>query len=465
MGSAEKRLVAVFFLAHLLLSAYFSYYRPNANATSRALSVVSLVEQGSLDITAHQSQTRDKALIDGRYYSDKAPLPTLIVAPFYALLHSAGVVPAVGTRFDRARAVFVLGGFLCGALPLAALVTLTFVSLLRLDPRSKIPRTLLASLPFYGSFLFVYAAVFYAHLVAALLLLLSWIAIRAPGGATPSLRRDAAAGGLVGLAVLAEYPAAVVLPAWIAHLLRFRAERLRSVGAFVFGGLPFLALLLLYNALLTGSPFHFAYEFEPEPGFEAMQQALGLRVPSPSGFAEALWGLLVSPFRGLAVYAPVSVLLALVRLRDVGRRLLGHSLVHAAALYLGLIACYYMWWGGWAYGPRHLIPPVALLFFAGAGVLARARFWVPAFYGLCGLGLVFALAAKATVGIDLRAAFRAPLWEVVIPDALAGRFSPYNLASLWLGVRPAVAIALWPCLFALVQVGLVRYERRVLPLR
>jgi hypothetical protein len=454
-----KRLVVVFFLVHLLLAGYFSDYRPLVNPTSRALPVVSLVEQGSLEITALHRFTIDKARIGDRYYSDKAPLASFVVVPFYAALHATGAVREVGTRLRRVQPVFLLGNFLCGALPFALIMTLTLVALLRAPSESKIPQTVLASLPFYGSFLFVYAGSFYGHLLAALLLLLSWIAVRPSGAGS---LRDGIGGALVGLAVLAEYPAALVLPVWALHLWRARPAPLRSLLAFGAGGLPMLVLLLAYNAQLTGSPFVSPYELEASPDFEAMQQGFGIQVPALGEFLAALWGLLLSPFRGLAVYAPVTLLLAAVCFSEIRWRALLHPLVQASIVYVGVMACYYLWWGGTAYGPRHLIPPVALLMFAGAGVLARRlrRPWI--FYGLGLIGLLCAVLAKMTVGPRLEAEYTNPLWQVVLPNALAGAFQPFNFASLWGGVMPDSALALWAVVFTLSMAALARFERHEL---
>ena len=84
-------------------------------------------------------------------------------------------------------------------------------------------------------------------------------------------------------------------------------------------------------------------------------------------------GLLVSPNRGLLVFSPV-VIIALIGLIPALRALPDHGLGWAFGgsllLYAGY-ACYTVWWGGHAYGPRYLLDFVVLLTPAAAIALDR----------------------------------------------------------------------------------------------
>ncbi|MFN6115556.1 MAG: hypothetical protein ACK46C_06710, partial [Flavobacteriales bacterium] len=73
----------VFFLLALLLCSWHLDSGHNANTLSRAAMVAALVEHGTLQIDAYHTLTEDKALVKGHYYSEKAPLPALLVAPFW----------------------------------------------------------------------------------------------------------------------------------------------------------------------------------------------------------------------------------------------------------------------------------------------------------------------------------------------------------------------------------------------
>src|SRR3954463_14180522 len=71
---------------NLLLAGYFLDSVPSPNPTSRALPVLTLYEEGRYAIDTYEKFTMDKSFVNGHYYSDKAPLSTWVVLPFYGLL-------------------------------------------------------------------------------------------------------------------------------------------------------------------------------------------------------------------------------------------------------------------------------------------------------------------------------------------------------------------------------------------
>lgn len=445
-------------LIHLVLAVSFADLTLSPNPASRAFPVRSLVERDTLRIDAFHQASEDKALVNGHYFSEKAPLSSFLVVPFYFAIERTGLLPK--GELARTYLVICLGVLLCGALPFALVVTLAYRSIAGAESPpeipSGIPRPLLATLPFYGSFLFVYSGVFYGHWIAALLLLLSWLALQRGDGVG-----DAGAGAAIGFAVLAEYTTAAALLPWAVHLLRSRPRPARSLGWLALGGAPCAAGLLLYNQATTGSPFDLLYSHPVETDFQAMVQQFGFRPLEPLALLEALWGLLLSPFRGLAFFAPPVLLLAVLYFRSAWHRPGAwlHPLSLLAISYLLLVGSYYMWWGGWSYGPRHLLPPVALLFFEGVGLLARSRFPRSVFYGLCGVGLAFALAAKVTAGELLPNEFVNPLVDVVLWNFVSGETSNHLAATLALGLSPLWLLMLWLAAFAGSQAWLVRRER------
>ena len=85
--------IVAYFLIVLFLCSWHLDHGTNDSTLSRAMAVSAIVETGSSEFTAHQALTGDKALVDGRYYTDKAPLPTWILVPFWALARVLGAVP------------------------------------------------------------------------------------------------------------------------------------------------------------------------------------------------------------------------------------------------------------------------------------------------------------------------------------------------------------------------------------
>jgi hypothetical protein len=161
------------------------------------------------------------------------------------------------------------------------------------------------------------------------------------------LSRDLAAGVVLGLgAVVRQTTALAAL-----GLHGFRPSRLLTM---ILGAAIGVAPLLAYNDLAFGSP---------------LEQGYGVKTfatPIQTG----LYGLLLSPSRGLFVYTPylLFALLALFRAwrwpGEVAGRLRGFSLAWIAALVL--YATYSEWWGGRVFGSRFLDDFAPVLFAAMA---------------------------------------------------------------------------------------------------
>jgi hypothetical protein len=194
-----------------------------------------------------------------------------------------------------------------------------------------------------------------------------------------SPRRELAAGIALGFGSVVRQTTAILVP--FVPGGRLRATLLAVAGAAI-GIVPLLA----YNALAFGNP---------------LEQGYGTK-PFDTSPVIGLYGLLLSPSRGLFVYEPYilfafgTVALLSARRELVERRLL--ALPYAWAATAILYATYAEWWGGRVFGPRFLddLAPLlsALLAWGiGHGLLARraARvvFWIFAAWSL----LIFQAAA------------------------------------------------------------------------
>ena len=178
------------------------------------------------------------------------------------------------------------------------------------------------------------------------------------------------AGLALGLGTVARQTTAIALAGILA-----RRTFLRSVAGFGIGIIP----LLVYNQIAFGNPFEQGYGSKP------------FDTPIPMG----LYGLLLSPSRGLFVYAPyllfavVALVLAWRTRGEVAARLRGLGIAALATLLL--YATYTEWWGGRVFGARFLDDLAPVLFAAlawgiGHGLFDRALwrrlFWVGAGWSL-----------------------------------------------------------------------------------
>lgn len=179
--------------------------------------------------------------------------------------------------------------------------------------------------------------------------------------------RESLAGVALGFGTVVRQTTAVLVPFLpAAHV---RATIYALVGAAI-GVIP----LLVYNQVAFGNP---------------LEQGYGTK-PFDTSPLVGLYGLLLSPSRGLLVYEPyvVFAFATVVLLRPdrdfLEQRLL--SLVYAWAATAILYATYAEWWGGRVFGPRFLddLAPVLFVLLAwgiGHGLLARLA--VRALFFIC----------------------------------------------------------------------------------
>ena len=225
-----------------------------------------------------------------------------------------------------------------------------------------------------------YAQTFFSEPLAALLWLAFTLFVLLARRRAP-LAMLALAGAMVGCLGLTKVALlALAIPAGVLLLWEVRGapagDKALRLGAAALGMLPPLGLMLAYNHLRFGSPFATGYG----------DQVAAWTTP----FLEGLYGLLLSPGRGLLLFCPL-VLLAIAASPALRRRDAAlHDFSWLTLLTLVLLyARWHMWEGGWCWGPRFLVPALPLLALTVAA-------WVDDPPGRLAAG-----AGKAVVGLSL----------------------------------------------------------------
>jgi hypothetical protein len=126
-------------------------------------------------------------------------------------------------------------------------------------------------------------------------------------------------------------------------------------------------------------------------------------------------------------------------------------------LYL-LISAHTMWWGGWAYGPRHLTVVAVLFFATGLPLVPKHRGWTLLACTVGTLGAVLAIAAKSTVWGAFPSDVYDPISHVLVPALEQGAWSTMQLPVTF-GLAPGRSAAMFAALFAAAVAGLVVLER------
>jgi hypothetical protein len=411
----------------------------NPNTKSRMFLALSISESGSIVIGDYGPLTEDRAERAGKYYSDKAPgmaffaLPAVIAARPLLAWRNSDVCSGPDCWFEPNgrtnpyyNALYYLATAWTSVAITAAAVVLfrSFVILLYEDRGAA---TFAALALAFGTPLGAWATTFFEHAVAASWLLVGLVAADRLGRQKSQSLRPGTAGVLVaapsGLAVVTSYLTAVpvlmlaayaLLGAWHKPRHWIMAAALSGLGVGVLIGTSLLA----YNWAAFGSPFSVGYRHVD--GFEGMEEGLlGISWPKLT----ALRGLTIEQYRGLLWVAPIAILYPLglvAMLRERRSRALGVLSAAVAAYYLLVNSGYAYWEGGFALGPRHLIPVLPFL------MLAIASLWTESGAVLRSLMVVLGVAGAAvnlmamatTVTPD--SANPHPITEIIVPRFLAG---------------------------------------------
>lgn len=366
----------------VLVFAVVAYFVPGASwsPVSRYCLTRAIVERQTFDITPCAPATGDRASVGERFYTDKAPLPSLIATPAYAAFygiararHRMPAFQATGTPDNPAQRVIVSPAFRTGlyvsslfsvGLAAAGLAWALFDVLSRRVSAEAATLGTLASL--LGTPLFPYATSLFGHTMAAAFLFGAFALVDPRRGRRPA-SYDVWAGALLALSVGTEYVAAVpaILIAGFIVLHGSRDERWATVKRFGIGALGPIAIIAAYHIACFGSPIRTGYAFVTHPAFAGgqTQGLFGITFVKP----EALFGILFGRSRGLFYVSPVALAGVVAAIRvlraDKDPALVVGGLVFTALVLVN--ASYYLWDGGRALGPRHLVPALG---FVGVGI-------------------------------------------------------------------------------------------------
>ncbi len=300
----------------------------------------------------------------GDDFSKKGPAPAILAVPFYLIGWLSNRLPIAALHLSMLQTAFWLN---------AVITALTGVLLARavLALGYSLRAAVLAGAIFgLGTLAWPYATHFFGEPISALAIFgLFYALLRLRQTGAP---RYALLGGVAaGVMITTSAAHAVLLAPFGLYLLfaihlwakrraqgtngRFRAATrylLSAIGRLLVFAVPLATLaglLALYNLARFGTLLSTGYHFESGEGFNA-------------NWLLGLWGLLFSPYRGLFWYTPLA-LLSLVAWPGFIRRhrAVGWLLAVVALVLVLMFAKWWMWWGGFAWGPRFLVPLAPIL--------------------------------------------------------------------------------------------------------
>ncbi len=313
----------------------------------------------------------DVSFFRGHFHPAKAPGGSFIAVPAYFLIYH--IERAFGLDPDEWWTL-TLNAWLTSVFSVGLLSALGSVLFYRLALKLSGGRALesiLTTLTFaFGTMFFPYGTALYEHNVIAVALLTSFYLLykvkesAAPSGDGMSASRARLyvylAGLCAGYASITNY----IMVAVVFLLGCYMLFAVRSKGGwqwFILGVLAPFLLLFAYNTVCFSKPFTTNYSYE-NPMFKTSGNAFLDVFLWPQW--KVLFMVLFSPFRGLFISAP-ALLLGVYGLskwlRSKILRAEAWLVVSVLAFFLLFISTFNGWHGGWAVGPRYLVPALPFL--------------------------------------------------------------------------------------------------------
>jgi hypothetical protein len=287
------------------------------------------------------TETIDKGLYEGEYYSAISPGLAVLTYPFGALGFSldGGEFSPFGNALLLDEAAIAFAG------ALGILFTYRICRFYAPPQPSFLASMCLA----FGTTVWPFATVMFPHVVAMSLSIVAVYLVLRYCRERPESTSLLLAGWCLGLATFTEYIALLLAIPLITYLILSLSEKKRRVWLFLAGVAIGPLLHLFFNFVAFRNPLVFP---------EALKAHETVGRFDIAGMPGHILAYVISPYRGILLVSPVLVfgIVGLVRmLRQDATRLDATLFI---ALFLMVVVPYSAWWdwaGGVGYGPRFLI--------------------------------------------------------------------------------------------------------------
>lgn len=442
--SGRKSLRGAEWFLFVLLVLCYTYFLPrwaDWNVNSRMDLILAVVDQNTLAIDSYYKNTGDYATYQDHYYSDKAPGTSFLGIPVYLifkLLGGRAWTDALSARLSNSAfaATLTANGrgmiaeslyfftaltfvtFFTSVLP-AALLGLLLYRLLREWAGSARYALLIALAYGLATPAFAYANNLYGHQLSAFLLFSAfYLAYRAAQGVRPVLYAMLT-GLLLGTALITEYPTALI----VAAIGVYAVSKWRNVKMILLAceaGLPPLLMMAAYNFAIFQTPLPVGYLYSPLYADLHHTGLISLTYPK----FDVMFQLVLGAERGLFLLSPFLILAVpgfILFARERGLRAEFLVTLWAVTSFWLFNSSSAMWQGGFAVGPRYIVPMLPFLTLPLVFVLNHVRAaWVRVGIGVL-IALSFLLVWIMTLSGQQFPQYQAfPLLEYSLPHFVTG---------------------------------------------
>ncbi|MEE2708830.1 MAG: hypothetical protein VYA69_04460 [Gemmatimonadota bacterium] len=395
MNLLRNRQVWGIFLSCWIIYIFHIGPIPGVNENRYLDLVRSMVEEGELTLDRYHFNTVDKLYRGGHYYAGAAPGLSIVSIPAYLILNigKQAIPMRIFNQYDTSYYIreqlgganapdsfvteYPFGEFLlahvlitaCVNSLLAAGIVVLIDLVLRWFSISFWQRLIVHAVYAFGTITFFYATRLYAHVSSTFWVFLTFVILFAMRRQQITIRGCAAAGFALGMGALTEYTVAPVIA--VLGVYSLVTLKKKELIVFILACMIPLGCLMLYQYVCFGGPLTTAYS----TNFPMNQDGdLGPRTTINTGFngfgipsLASLWGLTLSPYRGLFIYSPVLIVAVYIlfrRIRDKNDTYrLEWRIIWAVFLlqFLFNSTMLTFWSGGYVWGPRYLMPLLPFL--------------------------------------------------------------------------------------------------------
>lgn len=342
--------VKIFFLALVIYLFSLSVIRAfhSEDEFSYFYLVYSIVENNSfiIDQTVaghHLNNTENFVNYNGNWYSKYPPGLPFLAIPFYLI--GRFIWQSLG--FDGFPFI-IMCSISSFSAAFSLVIVYEFCTFFKFSYIAK--RATIVTYGF-GTIAWVYAKTFFSHSTATLFILLSlyfFISMARDEKEDLVYVKSLLSGIAIGLATLIRYTSFLFVFPLVFYFLR-KPMSLKKERATLFI-LPLLIFILLagwYNFICFDNPFITGYHLNQLYGNETERFTTPVYI--------GLWGLLISPKRGLFIYSPV-LFFSIVGIKNLYTEVKEETILLISSFMI-LLLVYSAWWywpGGLCYGPRLL---------------------------------------------------------------------------------------------------------------
>jgi len=340
----------IFITVFILIALHAGSDGPQSNRYTDATQ--SLVDSGSFALKNGYRSHVDVVLINHNFYSVIPPGIPVILAPLYFIHRSLMGLIGIPIGSEVYWAIFNLLTNIFVMAPLVGVVAVIMFKTLSKFTDDVSKKLWLVFIFIFGSLVFFYST--YGIWVNVYTMSFIFIAFYF----IINKKNPFLIGLLLGLAQFFDYiaivPICLMVGFWIYINIKANLKIfLKQLLLLLLGYSVFLGLLMYYNYIITGSVFQtpnslFLQQLnQQQPGHKSMYS-----MPS----FQSLFGLTVSPFRGIFLYFPMTFLFAIAFIKKTFRRnhVMLFSFIVVAFIFL-INSTYYAWSGDVCFGPRHLV--------------------------------------------------------------------------------------------------------------